>query len=340
MAEAPRLTVRDARLAYGTGSRRVVALDGVSFDVARGETLGIVGESGCGKSSLARLVTGLAGRGAEISGEVRLDGARIDGRSPRAWVPVRRRLQYVFQDPLGALDPRMSVLSQVREPLDIHRLGPRAGRRARAGELLEAVGVGAHLHARAPVEISGGQRQRVVLARALALEPEVLLCDEPVSALDVSIQAQILTLLAGLRARLGLTMLFISHDLAVVRHISQRLAVMYLGRIVETGPVDAVLEAPAHPYTRALIEAAPGRRRGRRRAIAGEAPARSRIEGCGFAPRCPVAGPQCRAQDPALAPLAGGRRVACHHPLASETAACARAGCSAVWGARSSRSGS
>jgi len=313
-----KLSVRDARLSYpGRGSRPVPAVDGVSFEVAAGETLGIVGESGCGKSSLAKLIVRLA-RGGE--GEVRLDGDRIDDRGTAAWKALRRRLQYVFQDPLGALDPRMPVLAQVREPLDIHRIGTPATRRRRASDVLDAVGIGPHLFDSAPSGLSGGQRQRVVLARALVLEPDVLLCDEPVSALDVSVQAQVLGLLSGLRERLGLTMLFISHDLAVVRHVSDRVAVLYLGRIVELGEVDPVFTRPAHPYTVALLDAVP-RLDGRadRIRLAGETPsAAARPAGCAFAARCPAAQDRCRGSDPELVQLADGRRVACHFPYVLE----------------------
>lgn len=321
MPDGARLSVRDARVRYrGARGQTVHAVDGVSFDVAGGETLGIVGESGCGKSSLAKLIVGLTDGG---NGTVHLDGQRIDDASSRTWKMLRQRLQYVFQDPLGALDPRMPALAQVREPLDIHGLGNPAERSAQARELLSSVGVGPHLHDSAPVELSGGQRQRVVLARALVLKPDVLLCDEPVSALDVSIQAQILGLLLRLRDEFGLTMLFISHDLAVVRHVSQRIAVLYLGRIVEIGDVDAVFGRPAHPYTRALIDAAPrfGRHRPRVR-LAGETPpAGARPPGCAFAGRCPAAREHCRTADPALAPMPDGRTVACHFPYALDTAA-------------------
>ncbi|MGP1255138.1 MAG: oligopeptide/dipeptide ABC transporter ATP-binding protein [Kiloniellales bacterium] len=330
MARPSRLSVRDVRLGYSRrGQLRVNVVDGVSFDLWAGETFGVVGESGCGKSSLAKSITGLTGPHAKVEGEVRLDGVRIDDQDARAWKATRRRLQYVFQDPLGALDPRMSVLSQVREPLDVHGIGPARERKQRAAKLLNDLGVGLQLHGHAPVELSGGQRQRVVLARALVLEPDIVLCDEPVSALDVSIQAQILTLLAGLQKDFGLTMLFISHDLAVVRHVSQRVAVMYLGRFVEVGEIDAVFARPAHPYTRALIAAAPraADRRGRserRIRLEGETPSpAARPEGCAFAGRCPVAQPLCRSDDPALKPLAlsGGRAVACHFPFALEAAA-------------------
>ncbi|WP_119168913.1 ABC transporter ATP-binding protein [Algihabitans albus] len=335
MAEPSRLSVRDVRLGYGRrGQPLVHAVDGVSFDLHAGETFGIVGESGCGKSSLAKSITGLNGPNAQVAGEVRLDGRRIDDQDARAWKVTRRRLQYVFQDPLGALDPRMPVLAQVREPLDVHRVGSARGRAERAARLLTDLGVGQKLHGYAPVELSGGQRQRVVLARALALAPDVLLCDEPVSALDVSIQAQILTLLGGLQKDFGLTLLFISHDLAVVRHVSRRVAVMYLGRFVEVGEIDAVFARPAHPYTRALIASAPSAadrlgRSGHRIRLDGETPSpAARPKGCAFAARCPVAQSLCRSHDPALTPLTpssltqgDGRAVACHFPYAPEAAA-------------------
>ena len=330
MAERPRLSVRDVRLGYGRrGQPRVNAVDGVSFDLWAGETFGIVGESGCGKSSLAKSITGLTGPNAWAGGEVRLDGRRIDDQDTRSWKATRRRLQYVFQDPLGALDPRMPVVAQVREPLDVHRIGTARGRGERAAKLLEDLGVGPQLHGQAPTQLSGGQRQRVVLARALVLEPDVVLCDEPVSALDVSIQAQILTLLAELQRDFGLTLLFISHDLAVVRHVSQRVAVMYLGRFVEVGQIDAVFARPAHPYTRALLAAVPSAadkagRGGRRLRLQGETPSpAARPRGCAFAARCPAAQPICRSDDPALKPTLQGdsRAVACHFPYALEAAA-------------------
>ncbi len=321
MADIPRLSVRDAVVRYSaSGGRDVVAVDGVDLTVAAGETLGIVGESGCGKSSLAKAVVGLA-KGA--TAKVHLDGTRIDDAGERQWKALRRRLQYVFQDPLGALDPRMAVLDQVREPLDIHRIGTPAERAERARAMLDAVGIGPHLHASAPVAISGGQRQRVVVARALVLDPDILFCDEPVSALDVSIQAQVLELLIGLRDRTGLTMVFISHDLAVVRHISHTVAVMYLGRVVEAGPVDAVFARPAHPYTRALLDAAPRiGNRGARLRLEGETPsAEARPPGCAFAARCPFVHDRCLTDDPALTPLEAGRTAACHYPFSAENAA-------------------
>jgi peptide/nickel transport system ATP-binding protein len=318
MIQPPRLSVRNGSVSYqDRDGLSFNALDGVSFDVQSGETLGVVGESGCGKSSLAKLITNLT-PGAQ--GVISLDGERIDTCNVREWKSLRRRLQYVFQDPLGALDPRMSILKQVREPLDIHCIGTKEKREAHAEELLIAVGIGPHLYKSSPVEISGGQRQRVVLARALVLNPDVLLCDEPVSALDVSIQAQVLSLLAELRDEFGLTMIFISHDLTVVRHISHRIAVMYLGRFVELGDIDSVFHKPAHPYTRALLDALP-RLDGRTNRIRlnGETPSpRSRPVGCGFAPRCVAADTICRQKDPLLTLAGEGRSVACHFPFATE----------------------
>lgn len=303
----------------GHGGAVFEALAGVDLAVTAGETLGVVGESGCGKSTLAKRLLGLL----PGDGEVVFDGRRVDAADRRALRRLRRRMQYVFQDPLGSLDPRQAVLAQVREPLDIHGLGPRGDRTARARALLEEVGVGAHLHRRSPRALSGGQRQRVGLARALVLEPELLICDEPVSALDSSVQAQVLALLERLRDARGLTMLFISHDLAVIRHISHRVAVLYRGRLVEEAPSEALFARPAHPYTRALLDAVPRLhgRRGDRLRLAGESSAPAEGRGCPFAPRCPLARPRCREEAPALATVAPGRRVACHLPFEIDAAA-------------------
>ncbi len=320
MPETARLSVRDAGITFrGRNGAPLRALDGVSFDVARGETLGIVGESGCGKSTLAKAVMHLL---SDAEGVVELNGARIDTLPAADWIQLRRRMQYVFQDPLGALDPRMSVFLQVREPLDIHRIGSKAERAEKTRALLDAVGLRPELHDAAPTEISGGQRQRVVLARALILEPDILICDEPVSALDVSIQAQVLNLLADLRERMDLTMLFISHDLAVVRQVSDRVAVMYLGRVVEIAPVDQLYHRPAHPYSRALLDAAPrlGRRRQGRMRLSGDTSTAVAGQGCPFAPRCPVAQAPCHATPPALTAVEPSRQVACHFPFAAEDA--------------------
>lgn len=322
MPDATLLSIRDARVVYGNGrGRSVTAVDGISLDVRRGETLGIVGESGCGKSSLALWLVGLA----TGSGAASFDGHRVDALDAAAWKALRRRIQYIFQDPLGSLDPRMSVLAQVCEPLDIHRIGVRNERSELAREMLHAVGIGSHLHRVAPLALSGGQRQRVGIARALVLRPELLICDEPVSGLDVLVQAQVLELLTSLGEAHALTMIFISHDLAVVRHVSQRIAVLYCGRVVETGPVDEIYAAPAHPYTRALLDALPaavGDPRGARTRLKGETPrAGDRPLGCAFAARCPSRAALCERVDPALEALGAGRATACHFPLSLEHAA-------------------
>jgi peptide/nickel transport system ATP-binding protein len=292
------------------------AVDGVSLTVERGRTLGLVGESGCGKSTTGRLVLGME---APDGGSVAFEGRPMPPPGSAEWRAMRARMQMVFQDPLGALDRRLPVGAQVAEPLDIHRIGSRSERAGRAEELLKAVGLRPDHAARYPHELSGGQRQRAVLARALATEPALLVCDEPISALDVSIQAQVMNLLVDLQDRFGMGILFVSHDLRAVRQVSHRVAVMYLGRIVEEGEPDAVLHDPAHPYARALVSAIPhpGRPRGqagRRIVLQGDPPnPADRPSGCAFHPRCPVATPLCAREVPALKPRPGdGRLVACH----------------------------
>ena len=231
------------------------------------------------------------------------------------WRASRARMQMIFQDPLGALDRRLPIAAQVREPLDIHAVGDEALRTARVGELMRSVRLSDDVGQRYPHELSGGQRQRAVLARALATKPDFLVCDEPVSALDVSIQAQVVNLLIDLQAELDLTMLFISHDLRVVRQISERVAVMYLGRVVELGNADDLFVSPQHPYTRALVSAspAPGRRRGERIVLSGDPPnPAAKPGGCAFHPRCPSAFARCRTEAPALVEVAPDRSVACH----------------------------
>lgn len=316
----PLVTVRDAHCVFNTGQRetffgpvkKLHAVSGVNFDVRRGEVFGVVGESGCGKSTTAKIILNMA-RASE--GEITYDGRSLLDLSDHEWKPLRRRIQYVFQDPLGALDPRMVVLAQVIEPLTIHDIGTPEERRKRAGEMLELVGLRAHQFSKYPHELSGGQRQRVVLARALILEPELLICDEPISALDVSIQAQIINLLQKLRREMGLTMLFISHDLSVVRHLCDRLAVMYLGKIVEQGPADEIFEDPRHPYTRALISAIPvpdPEHALTRIALEGEPP--SPIDppcGCRFHPRCALATQECKEAEPADLSVGPGHLAAC-----------------------------
>jgi oligopeptide transport system ATP-binding protein len=300
------------------------AVDGVSFSIARGETLGLVGESGCGKSTTGRAILQLL---RPTRGRVRFDGSDLTTLWRRrfgAWVwsaelrDLRRRMQMIFQDPYASLDPRMTVEALVAEPLRTFRVAPEAQIREQVRELLVQVGMDPRYRRRYPHEFSGGQRQRIGIARALALKPELIVCDEPISALDVSIQAQILNLLLELRRALGLSYIFIAHDLAAVRHISDRIAVMYLGKIVEIGGSQAVCARPLHPYTQALIAAVPlpdpGRERSRRHLpLQGDPPSPLHPPtGCPFHPRCPSATDRCRHQLPPLREISG-RFVACHY---------------------------
>jgi len=292
----------------------VKAVDGVSLAVGRGEVVGLVGESGCGKSTLARTIVQLI---RATAGTVRLDGRDIAGVRGRDLRDLRTQVQMIFQDPYASLNPRMTVFDTLAEPLLVHGRATRAEVGAQVAALMERVGLAARLARKYPHEFSGGQRQRIAIARALALRPRLIVADEPVSALDVSIQAQILNLLAALVREMGLTMLFIAHDLSVVKHISDRIAVMYLGKIVEVGAAADVIERPQHPYTRALISAIPTpdpvRERTRQRIVLpGDPP--SPLDppaGCAFHPRCRWAVEACRAGVPALAPQADGRQVAC-----------------------------
>ena len=320
------LEVRDLAKHFPVGRRGLLgrperwlrAVDGVSFDLHAGECLGLVGESGCGKSTVARAIVGLH---RPTAGSVKLGGVELARLSRRGWLPHRRRIQMVFQDPYASLDPRQTVASILAEPLTIHRLGKPRERRLRALALLDAVGLNPRHVNRYPHEFSGGQRQRIGIARALALEPELIVCDEPVSALDVSIQAQILNLLKELQERFGLAYLFIAHDLAVVRHVCERVAVMYLGRIVETADRAELFETPRHPYTRALLSAIPlpdpaAERARERIVLRGDVPSPlDPPSGCAFHPRCPhrdeVPGDRCGRELPALRE-AGTASVACH----------------------------
>lgn len=289
------------------------AVDGVSLRVNRGETLGIVGESGSGKSTLGRLLLGVD---PAQGGTVRFDGHQLPEAGTQAWRALRARMQMVYQDPLAALDRRLTIATQIREPLDIHRIGTPEQRDARVAELMRAVGLRPDQAGRYPHELSGGQRQRVVIARALATDPDLLVCDEPVSALDVSIQAQVVNLLRELQGDGRLSMVFISHDLKVVRNLCDRVAVMYLGRIVEEGPSEELFANPQHPYTKALISSVPepGRALDSRVILQGEPPNPARRpSGCAFHPRCARATDICRGQVPELIPVAPGQTAACHH---------------------------
>jgi oligopeptide/dipeptide ABC transporter ATP-binding protein len=294
------------------GKGIVRAVNKVSLSLAPGETLGIVGESGCGKSTLARLLIRLIEPSA---GKVLFEGQDLLALSPAAMRQMRRHVQIVFQDPYASLDPRMNIARIIAEPLDIHGIGSRAERAAKVRELLSLVGLDRAAAERYPHEFSGGQRQRIGIARAIALEPRLVVLDEPVSALDVSIQSQILNLLADLKVRLGLSYIFISHDLSVVHHVSDRVAVMYLGSIVEEGEASAVLKEPLHPYTKALISAVPdidSHRRKSRMLLPGDPPnPEATPPGCSFHPRCPLAFGKCSVDDPPFH-NSGTSRVRCH----------------------------
>jgi peptide/nickel transport system ATP-binding protein len=300
------------------GGRRVVhAVDDVSLEVRPGETVGLVGESGCGKSTLGRCLVRLYDI---TAGQLRFKGTDISHYSRRQLRPIRREMQMVFQDPYASLNPRRRVGDLIAEPLRVHGRRGRAEIAERVHELMGLVGLATEHIERFPHEFSGGQRQRIGIARALALDPHLIVADEPVSALDVSIQAQIVNLLADLQERLGLTYVFIAHDLSVIRQVATRTAVMYLGSIVELGPTDEVYRAPAHPYTQALISAVPvpdvdgGARQ--RIVLSGDVPnPMNPPTGCRFHPRCRFAKDRCRAERPMLREIAPGRTVACHFPL-------------------------
>jgi len=305
------------------GSREVVhAVDGVSLDIHRGETVGLVGETGCGKSTLARCLTRLYDL---TSGTVEFEGQDISRLDRRAMRPFRRNIQMIFQDPYGSLNPRRRVGSIIGEPYAVHGIADGAERKRRVQELMELVGLNPEHYNRFPAEFSGGQRQRIGVARALALRPKLIVCDEPVSALDVSIQAQIINLLSDLQREFDLTYLFIAHDLSVVQQVSTRVAVMYLGTVAEVAGADPLYDTPRHPYTAALLSAAPvadpDRAQSRERVIlSGDPPSPvSPPTGCRFHPRCPKAQEDCLHLEPALEPRLGDgpdHLAACHHPLA------------------------
>jgi oligopeptide/dipeptide ABC transporter ATP-binding protein len=313
----PLLAVRDLVHEFHTSGGVVQAVSGVSFDVAQGETLGIVGETGSGKSTLARAVL-QAPR--PTSGSVTFRGEDLTTLHGSPLLQARRHLQMVFQDPFGSLDPKWTVRGLVEEPLIAYRTGGRAARRQRVEEVLELVGLDPAAHGRRrPRQLSGGQAQRVAIARAVALSPALLICDEPVSSLDVLIQAQVLNLFERLRTELGLSYLFIAHDLALVKQVSDRVAVMYLGKLCEVGPGETVYREPLHPYTRALLDSVPSTEPGAPRApttIGGEPPSPVHPpSGCRFRTRCPRAAELCAAQEPPMRELAAGHTVACHFPL-------------------------
>ena len=314
-ASKPLLEVRDLKVHFPVrrggflfGEHRLLrAVDGVSFDIRPGETLGLVGESGCGKSTTARSIVGLV---KPTAGQIWLDGQRIDDVSPARMLEHRRKVQMIFQDPYASLNPRMTVGAIIREPMDIFGLHRPRERQLETLRLMDLVGLNPRLLNRYPHEFSGGQRQRIGIARALAVQPKLIVCDEPVSALDVSIQAQEINLLMELRDKLQLAYLFISHDLSVVRHISERIGVMYLGRIVELAGADELHANPRHPYTQALLSAAPVpdpvvERTRQRIILKGEVPSPDReYPGCPFADRCPIAEQRCRE----IVPLLEGKR--------------------------------
>ncbi|MEQ8344177.1 MAG: dipeptide ABC transporter ATP-binding protein [Sneathiellaceae bacterium] len=311
----PVLSVRDLVKSFATAGGTLRAVVGASFDVGAAETVGLVGESGCGKSTLGRTIMRLTD---PDSGSILLAGQDISRMGRSQLRPHRRRMQMIFQDPYASLNPRITIGRLLQEPLDVHRIGSRAERQDRVAWLMQRVGLRPEQAERFPHEFSGGQRQRIGIARALALNPDLLICDEPVSALDVSVQAQVLNLLTEVQEEFRLSMLFISHDLSVVAHVADRIMVMYLGRIVEIGGRDDIWLQPLHPYSRALVGAVP-------RLDPDEAGSRDRVvlqgdipsplnppAGCAFHTRCPVAVARCSGETPQLRPVGAGRQVACH----------------------------
>ncbi|MFO7973280.1 MAG: ATP-binding cassette domain-containing protein [Candidatus Hydrogenedentota bacterium] len=318
----PLLELRDIKTHFPVHSgiirrRRVGtvrAVDGVSLDIFPGETVGLVGESGCGKSTLARTIVRLA---PPTEGTVSFEGREIGSLPESAFRKIRPRLQMVFQDPYASLNPRMTVFDALAEPLRVHGLADKKSVIGRVSELMGLVGLAPRFMRQYPHEFSGGQRQRIAIARALALEPKLVVADEPVSALDVSVQAQILNLIAQLREQMGLTLLFIAHDLSVVHYLSHRIAVMYLGRIVELGPAEEVFRRPKHPYTKALISAIPLpdpiQEKARQRVALRDEPASplNPPSGCPFHPRCPYALPRCADTVPMLEPCGADHEAAC-----------------------------
>jgi oligopeptide/dipeptide ABC transporter ATP-binding protein len=309
------LTITDVHVHYPVGRKILRAVDGVSLDVAAGETLGIVGESGCGKSTLAKAVLGLV---KPVQGSVTVDSQNPDGLSGTALLGFRRNVQMVFQDPYASLSPRRTILQSLLEPLDVHQIGnDRKERIARAEATLDAVGLDRTSLSRYPHEFSGGQRQRIGIARAIIADPKLVILDEPVSALDISVRAQVINLLADIQRTRNVGYMFIGHDLALMRHVTDRVAVMYLGRVVELGTTAEIFDNPQHPYTRSLILSAPSPDPTKRRtapALDGDPPSPLDIpSGCRFQTRCAYRTEKCLTDDPQLIQLGDARRIACHH---------------------------
>jgi oligopeptide/dipeptide ABC transporter ATP-binding protein len=299
---------------FGQHRFRLSAVDRVSLSIRKGETLGLVGESGCGKTTLGLTIMLLY---EPSSGRILFEGKQLDEKNPDELKRVRREMQMVFQDPFASLDPRLTVEQCIQEPLDIHQIGTPADRMAEVARLLTIVGLPADAGARFPSEFSGGQQQRIGIARALALRPKLLICDEPVSSLDVSVQAQILNLLRDLQHEFGLTYVFISHNIAVTGFMSRRIGVMYLGRLMEIGPSKIIVNQPRHPYTQALLSAVPEpdpAAKGRKGVLKGDVPSPiERPPGCPFHTRCPIVRPNCKTQEPQLRELGPDHFVACHY---------------------------
>ena len=309
------LTITDVHVHYPVGRKILRAVDGVSLDVAAGETLGIVGESGCGKSTLAKAVLGLV---KPVQGSVTVDSQNPDGLSGTALLGFRRNVQMVFQDPYASLSPRRTILQSLLEPLEVHQIGnDRKERIARAEATLDAVGLDRTSLSRYPHEFSGGQRQRIGIARAIIADPKLVILDEPVSALDISVRAQVINLLADIQRTRNVGYMFIGHDLALMRHVTDRVAVMYLGRVVEIGTTAEIFDNPQHPYTRSLILSAPSPDPTKRRttlALDGDPPSPLDIPaGCRFQTRCAYRTEKCLTDDPQLIQLGDARRIACHH---------------------------
>lgn len=299
---------------FGKTKQTLKAVDDVSFQIRRGETFGLVGESGCGKSTTGRSIVRLYD---VTAGEIRFDGTDLAHLSERELKPFRKRMQTIFQDPYSSLNPGMNVTQLISEPMEIHGFGTKAERRETVLELLNKVGLKPEHAERYPHEFSGGQRQRISIARALSVKPEFILCDEPISALDVSVQAQVVNMLEDLQAEFGLTYLFIAHDLSMVRHISDRIGVMYLGKLVELAPSDELYNHPAHPYTQALLAAIPvpdpNAASGAAAMLEGDLPSPlAGAAGCRFASRCPFATDRCRQQEPEWKEISPGHFAACH----------------------------